>query len=226
MHVHTLQRVCSQMCMPYTGWCQNTCIAHTPAYVLVLKTSVLVHATLTAKNVHAPTHARLCNGAAKKIPMETIANFSRILKLRSDWRQTKQIQLNHGDALGEPNVQRRACWVNTQTDCAASVRQPIQPPVFVTASRHPVRENMKIHAIPWCSRSCIVAHALSIIMRHHPASQWPALTEPSMRVYARCESQRRGSPLGPNGGFFKKVSVPREKKTSGQMKSSIFCRTR
>jgi len=49
------------------------------------------------------------------------------------------------DALAEPNVQRRACWFNTWTECAAPARHPSQPPVFVTTSRHPAQETIKIH---------------------------------------------------------------------------------
>ena len=33
--------------------------------------------------------------------------------LRSDWWQTKYIELSHQDALAEPNIQLRACWFNT-----------------------------------------------------------------------------------------------------------------
>jgi len=61
------------------------------------------------------------------------------------------------------DVQHRAFWLNTQTDCAAPAREPSQPPVLVTASRHPAQETIKIHNVP---AHDAVATALS--HKHHP----------------------------------------------------------
>jgi len=49
----------------------------------------------------------------------TILNFEFLSVL---W-QTKNIELNHDDALVEPNVEPSACWFNNQTDCASPALQ-------------------------------------------------------------------------------------------------------
>jgi len=45
---------------------------YTPVHALVLKTPILMHATLTAKNTHAPMHARLCNCVETSLPWKDI----------------------------------------------------------------------------------------------------------------------------------------------------------
>ena len=44
--------------------------------------------------------------------MKPIANYVGSWKPLSILRQTKNIELNHDDALAEPNIQHRACWFN------------------------------------------------------------------------------------------------------------------
>jgi len=53
----------------------------------------------------------------------TYCEPSWILKSLSVLWQTKNIELDHNDALVEPNVEPRACWFNNQTDCAAPALQ-------------------------------------------------------------------------------------------------------
>jgi len=53
----------------------------------------------------------------------TYCEPSWILKSLSVLWQTKNIELDHNDALVEPNVEPRACWFNIQTDCAAPALQ-------------------------------------------------------------------------------------------------------
>jgi len=70
------------------------------------------------------------------------------------------------DALAESNVQGRACWVNTvgQTDCAAPARQPIQPHVFVIASRNPAQETGNGPIAQSQLRSLSHRHHLTILL--------------------------------------------------------------
>jgi len=90
---------CSELECKCVRWCQNTCATCTPAYALVLKTPVLVHATFrwhrkkcTCTSACAPIQQRSKFYARM---METIANFPRIFKLCFDRRQKKTIELNH-----------------------------------------------------------------------------------------------------------------------------------
>ena len=53
-----------------------------------------------------------------------VLNFKFVFRL-IDENTAKNIQLNHDEALAEPNIQRRACWSNTQTDCAAPAPLPL-----------------------------------------------------------------------------------------------------
>jgi len=105
--------------------------------------------------------------------METISNYPRILKTSFWSMANKNIHLNHDNALAEQIFQYRACWFNTQTDCAAPARYPIQPPVFITASCCPAQETIKIHVSSLRSFGYVVAQASSDHPRWcgpHPAS--------------------------------------------------------
>jgi len=112
------------------------------------------------KKTHSHPRKHVCATVQKLLHHETHIDSSWNLKFCSDRRQTKNIRLNH-DAfkLTEPNVQRRACWFDTQTDCTASARKRIQPPLFVNVSYHPAQETVRIHASPWRSCSCVVTLA-------------------------------------------------------------------
>ena len=81
-------------------------------------------------------------------------------KLRSDRRQTKQIEMNHDDALAEPNIQRRAWWLNTP-DCRAAPARQVHPAPYICWPLPYVQKNIKIYASSWRSRGCVVAQASS-----------------------------------------------------------------
>jgi len=96
---------------------------------------------------------------------KTIANHPKPWKLLFVLRQTKNIELNHDDTWAEPNVQRRACWFNTQTDCAAPAPHlPFNLLCLLTVLLRSGQDTIKIHDSLRRSRGCVVAQALF----HHP----------------------------------------------------------
>jgi len=68
-------------------------------------------------HIHLRMHAYLT--LQQLLCHENHENHLESSKLLSALRQTKNIQLNHYDALGEPKIQHIACWFNTP-DCHAA----------------------------------------------------------------------------------------------------------
>ena len=145
MHVHTL-RYANMYADVKTPLQRNTCICTSAQDTCLAPGSQKMH-------THAPANACLCNSAATSTLWKLLRTFQE--SWVSFWSTANtNIELNRDDALAEPNFQRqRACWFN--------MRQTNQPPVFVTTSRHPAQETIKIHASTWRGRGCCVTQASS-----------------------------------------------------------------
>ena len=82
------------------------------------------------------------------------------------------------DALAQPNIQRRACWINT-LDCRADPT-PHSPfnRFCVCSLYHFVPPKKPSKSMPWRRRCCAVAQASfddPLWCGPHPAGLWPGL---------------------------------------------------
>ena len=147
---------CGVYVCKYLHWCQK----HLYGTCINAQDTCLVHATLTRKDAHTSMQAHPCDGAATSLHYSMI-----IVNYLKSWnffpsfgKQETLTELNHDDALAEPNVQRRACWFNTQTDCAASAPHPLFSLVcLLTVPLCSAQEINKIHDRSWRCRGYVVA---------------------------------------------------------------------
>jgi len=181
----TLRRMCSQR---RTLVSTDACVAYTPAHTHLYWCPRHLFSACHTHHIKC-TYICACTSWQRcsiffKFAMKTSAKYLESWKLSPDRqhsRQIKRIELNHHDALAEPNVQRRAWWFNTQTDCAAPAHHCWSKLLYLfTAPLPTAQETIKIHTSAWCSRGCVVAQASSDHPRStgcgpHPARLWLAL---------------------------------------------------
>ena len=135
------------------------CVVYMPAHVLVLKTPVscMPH---PAQRMHIHPRMHAYPTLQQLLCHENQKNHLESSKLLSAWRQTKNIQLNHYDALAEPEIQRRACWFHTP-DCRAAPARHYRSTLCVCLLYPFVPPNKSSNSMP--------AHdATTLVHRHHP----------------------------------------------------------
>jgi len=76
LHIHEcICTSCSERVRNCVCWCTQHLFNVNTCACMVLRTPVWRHATLPAKNAHAPVHARPCNGAQTSLPWKLLRTY-------------------------------------------------------------------------------------------------------------------------------------------------------